>query len=376
MRIEGHWQPVSWEAALEAASALLRDALKESGAERIGFLASPSSTNEEAYLLGRLARGLGSHNVDSRLRQLDFSDQARRSGRFRDSVSACRTSNRSADCCWPAVTSATKRRSSRTACARPRSPAARSACCPRNRSNAISRCCSRLVAGAADLATELAALANGGGSSDARRAIVESLSSGRAAIVLGGVAMRHTHYADLRAAAATLAAKTGASLGFLPDGGNAVGTALAGALPHRLPGGQPDPAPGLDLRGMLESPLAACILFGGIEPAEDIGLPGATQALANCRRVIAMTPVCGSGRHEVCRDPAADRHVRRNLGQLRELRGPLAGIPRLRPAGRRGAPGLEGPARAGEPTRDRGLQPGSLGRCTRGAPARRGRRRL
>ncbi|MEX1109829.1 MAG: NADH-quinone oxidoreductase subunit NuoG, partial [Dongiaceae bacterium] len=77
MRIEGHWRSVSWETALEGASALLREALKESGAERIGFLASPGSTNEEAYLLGRLARGLGSRNVDSRLRQLDFSDQAR-----------------------------------------------------------------------------------------------------------------------------------------------------------------------------------------------------------------------------------------------------------------------------------------------------------
>jgi NADH-quinone oxidoreductase subunit G len=41
---------------------------------------------------------------------------------------------------------------------------------------------------------------------------------------------------------------------------------------------------------MLESPLAACILFGGIEPAADIGLPAAVQALAKCRRVIAMTP--------------------------------------------------------------------------------------
>jgi NADH-quinone oxidoreductase subunit G len=146
------------------------------------------------------------------------------------------------------------------------------------------------VAGAADFATELAALASGGGSSEARRRIVESLSSGRAAIVLGGIAMRHTHFADLRAAAAALAAKSGASIGFLPDGGNAVGTTLAGALPHRLPGGMPDPKPGLDLRGMLESPLAACILFGGIEPAADIGLPAAAQALATCRRVIAMTP--------------------------------------------------------------------------------------
>ncbi len=102
--------------------------------------------------------------------------------------------------------------------------------------------------------------------------------------------MRHTHFADIRAAAARLAAKTGATLGFLPDGGNAAGTALAGALPHRLPGGRPDPSPGLDVARMLESPLAACVLLGGIEPAHDIGVPAPQEALAACRRLIAITP--------------------------------------------------------------------------------------
>ena len=102
--------------------------------------------------------------------------------------------------------------------------------------------------------------------------------------------MRHTHFADIRSAAAALAEKTGASLGFLPEGGNAVGLALAGALPHRLPGGQAVSRPGLDVGRMLESPLAACVLLGGIEPAQDIAHPGAEQALAACRRVIAITP--------------------------------------------------------------------------------------
>ena len=128
------------------------------------------------------------------------------------------------------------------------------------------------VAAAADLASELAALAGAGALNEPRKALVDSLSSGRAAIVLGGIATRHTHFADIRAAAAALAARTGATLGFLPDGGNAVGTALAGALPHRLPGGRPDPEPGLDLGRMCESPLAACVLLGGIEPDKDIGL--------------------------------------------------------------------------------------------------------
>jgi NADH-quinone oxidoreductase subunit G len=32
------------------------------------------------------------------------------------------------------------------------------------------------------------------------------------------------------------------------------------------------------------------VLFGGIEPDQDIGLPGASTALAGCPRVIAITP--------------------------------------------------------------------------------------
>jgi NADH-quinone oxidoreductase subunit G len=157
------------------------------------------------------------------------------------------------------------------------------------------------VTAASDLAGELAALAAGGALEPDRKAVVESLAGGRAAIVLGAAAMRHTSFADVRAAAAALAARTGATLGFLPEGGNAAGSALAGALPHRLPGGKPDPQPGLDVARMLQSPLAACVLLGGIEPAQDIGLPGAEQALAACRRVIAITPFADPATHAIAR---------------------------------------------------------------------------
>jgi len=289
MRIEGHWRAVSWEAALEAASTLLRDALKESGAERIGFLASPSSTSEEAYLLGRLARGLGSNNVDSRIRQLDFSDQPRD-----PAFPGLGIALRDIESLGGLLLAGCHVRDEAPILAHRVRKAALAGCKVSLLSIEPQQChfpvLQQTVAEPSDLATELAALADGGGNSEPRRAIVESLSSGRAAIMLGGVAMRHTHYADIRAAAAALAAKTGASIGFLPDGGNAVGAALAGALPHRLAGGRPSPKPGLDVRGMLESPLAACVLFGGIEPAHDIGLPGAAKALSSCRRVIAMTP--------------------------------------------------------------------------------------
>jgi NADH-quinone oxidoreductase subunit G len=289
MRVEGHWRVVSWEAALEAAAGLLREALKETGPDRIGFLASPGSTNEEAFLLGRLARALGSHNVDSRLRQLDFSDQSED-----PAFPGLGIGLQEVESLGGLLLAGCHVRDEAPILAHRVRKAALAGCKVSLLSTELQQChfpvLQQTVAGAADLASELAALASGGGNSEARRGVVASLSSGRTAIVMGGVAMRHTHFADLRAAAAALAAKTGASLGFLPDGGNAVGTALAGALPHRLAGGRPVAKPGLDVRGMLETPLAACVLFGGVEPACDIGLPGAAQALSNCRRVIALTP--------------------------------------------------------------------------------------
>ena len=284
MRVEGRWQEVGWERALEAAAALLREAVREDGADRVGFLAAPGSTSEEAYLLGRIARGLGSSNVDSRLRQRDFSDQAN-------------------DPVFPGLGMALRDVDSRSGLllagchVRDEAPIL----AHRVRKAALAGCKVSLVATAAQqcffpvlhqsvvdasaLASELAALADG-----SHKSVVDSLSGGRGAIVLGGVALRHSHFADIRAAAAALAAKTGATLGFLADGGNAVGTALAGALPHRLPGGQPDPAPGLDLARMLESPLAGGLLLGGIEPAQDIGISGAQESLAACPRLVAVTP--------------------------------------------------------------------------------------
>ena len=72
VRVDGVLQPVDWEVALTAAAEGLQKAGAAHGAASLGFLASPSATVEEMYLLAQVARGLGSNNVDHRLRQLDF----------------------------------------------------------------------------------------------------------------------------------------------------------------------------------------------------------------------------------------------------------------------------------------------------------------
>src|SRR5262245_2915034 len=75
-RGEGDCLPGDGEGVREQASAALKDIVSRHGPDAIGALASPSCTVEELYLLQRLMRGLGSSNIDHRLRQQDFRDQA------------------------------------------------------------------------------------------------------------------------------------------------------------------------------------------------------------------------------------------------------------------------------------------------------------
>ncbi|HEV2523692.1 MAG TPA: NADH-quinone oxidoreductase subunit NuoG [Gammaproteobacteria bacterium] len=74
LKREGQWHTISWEDALTYTAKRLQEIKESEGATNIGALASPNVTLEEAYLLQKLMRGLGSHNIDHRLRQSDFND--------------------------------------------------------------------------------------------------------------------------------------------------------------------------------------------------------------------------------------------------------------------------------------------------------------
>jgi len=71
----GNWNEVDWETALDAVKSKIQGVIDSNGPEQIGAIASPSSTLEELYLLQKIVRGIGSNNIDSRLKQSDFSDQ-------------------------------------------------------------------------------------------------------------------------------------------------------------------------------------------------------------------------------------------------------------------------------------------------------------
>ncbi len=61
----GSLQPAAWDLALNRTTDDLRRIAEESGPESIAFLTSAKCTNEENYLLQKLARGvIGTNHVD------------------------------------------------------------------------------------------------------------------------------------------------------------------------------------------------------------------------------------------------------------------------------------------------------------------------
>jgi NADH-quinone oxidoreductase subunit G len=310
MKVDGEWREVDWETALTSTAQALRDAVQESGAEAVGFLGAPTATTEELYLLGRVARGLGTHNVDSRLRQADFRDQEHDAAVPGLGMSLAEVARLDA----LLVVGSQLRHEAPLLAHRVRQaavangaaismlnaedepllfPVAARRTAPAGQWLTELAALIRAAAGATGAVVPacLAALAAAAEPDEIHHRIVATLLDGEhRAILLGTLAQHHGAYADLRAAAAALAGMTGAGLAILPDGGNAAGAAVAGAVPHRRAGAVGLPAAGLDAATMLREPLAALLLFGGIEPEADTSLAGATDAMARQGFVIACTP--------------------------------------------------------------------------------------
>ena len=66
IKVDGEFQKASWEEAIERVAAKLERLKKEHGADSLAVLGSSKCTNEENYLLQRLARvALGTNNIDN-----------------------------------------------------------------------------------------------------------------------------------------------------------------------------------------------------------------------------------------------------------------------------------------------------------------------
>jgi NADH-quinone oxidoreductase subunit G len=334
VREGGVWQTVDWEKALASAAEGLKGVVARNGAESLGVLACPSSTVEEFHLVARVARGLGTANLDHRLRRQDFRDQAADPmvptlGLALADIERLQTllvvgSNLRREV--PIIAHRVRKAALAGAKVAFVNPAQFDYLFP-VADNLVTNGVVGTLAALVRAATEKAGKAapqhvdvSNATVGDAERRIVERLSSGeRRAVLVGALSMRDSSFSEIRVLCAALAELTGATLGYLPEGGNAVGAHIAGVLPHRSAGGKPRMNAGLDARAMFESPRKAYLLFGGIEPQTDCAAPRAADALAQAECVVVCTPFVTDELRRVA-------HVLLPMGTFAESSGTLVNL--------------------------------------------------
>jgi NADH-quinone oxidoreductase subunit G len=291
---DNEWREVDWSVALEYVAHALSHVKAEHGAVAIGALAAPHGTLEELHLLAKLVRGLGSDNIDFRLRQGDFALDGRRAGVpwLGMKIADINTLDRAL------LIGSFLRKDQPLLSVRLRHATKRG--CELTVVHGVDDdllmpVANKMIArpagwvqALAEIAVAIAeqqgvpAPASGVIAGEPAKKIARSLLSGeRKAVLLGNAAVQHPQAARLHAWAQWIAQATGATLGVLTEAGNTVGAHLVGALPRQG---------GLDARQMVEEPRKAMLLWN-VEPEYDTADPQATvRALAKADTVIAFSP--------------------------------------------------------------------------------------
>ncbi len=290
----GQWKEVDWQTALEYVANGLKSVKAEHGAAGIGALVSPHSTVEELYLAGALVRGLGSDNIDHRLRHAEFgkaegvrwlglpiaaltqlqrvlvvgsnlrkdhplfAQRLRQAVRHGAQLSAITSKQlfKAADA-WamkvahPVVTEA-------------------------------GQWAQALADVAAAIAAEKGVPAPAAGQATAQaQAIAKSLLGGeRKAVLLGNAAAHAANASSLLALANWIAAQTGASVGYLTEAANTVGAQWVKAQPQ---------GDGLNAAQMLAGGLKAAVLLN-VEPEDTAAGQAAVAGLNQAEMVVTLSP--------------------------------------------------------------------------------------
>lgn len=305
---EGQWQATDWETALQFSVEGFKKVINTHKPQAMGALTSPAATIEELFLCQKIMRGLGTSNIDHRLQQSDFSDQADAPlfpylGQSiseledNDTILVIGSHLRKA---LPLINHRLRKvvlGGGQVGVINPLDyqwnfPLAE-------------KCIVTPEAWVATLAGVAKALSENQRTllpasawqlldnvtvTEEHQRLAQWLVKGqKRSVLVGDMMMAHPQFATLRSLAAIIAKLSASTLGYLPLAANSAGAWLAGALPHRLPNGQPVNEPGLDALAMVTEQLKAYLLLG-VEPELDSYQGEA--ALARLRQadwVVALT---------------------------------------------------------------------------------------
>jgi NADH-quinone oxidoreductase subunit G len=292
----GEWMAVDWQTALDFVAQGLTEVVARHGPGALGAFVSPHATLEEMALAGQLVRGLGSDNIDFRLRQTDFRADGHAQGipwlgmPIADLAKLDRV----------LVVGSFLRKDHPLVAARLRLAArkgtqvstvqsvdddwlmkiANKAIVPP--SKIPGALAGIAVAAAAARGTPLPEALAGITPTDDEKAIAESIASGKTtAVLLGNYAVQHSEASQIHALAQLVAELTGATLGFLTEAANSVGGYLAGALPQ---------SGGMNVQAMLGDPRRAYVMLHAEPEFDFANALGARNALAQADLVVVMSP--------------------------------------------------------------------------------------
>lgn len=286
----GEWREVDWQAALEYIGHGLKNIKHEHGADAIAALATPHSTVEELVLLKKLVGGIGSDNIDFRLRQSDFALDGQVTPWLGMPIAEFAQIRRAF------VIGSFLRKDHPLLATRLRAAiksGAKLSILHASDDDLLMPVANKIIAAPSDwLAAlsqvvvaiakhkELAVPAGFDGivASDVATAIATSLMAGdHGAVLLGNAVTQHPQFASLHAAAQWIAEHTGAKLGYLTEAANTVGAYLVDAKSSKA-------------AAAFALPKKAYLLLNA-EPELDSANPQAARAaLAQAEMVIVMSP--------------------------------------------------------------------------------------
>ncbi|MEM6406377.1 MAG: NADH-quinone oxidoreductase subunit NuoG [Pseudomonadota bacterium] len=283
IRDNGTLRAASWQEALQQAANLIR----ATQAERLGLLASPNATLEELYLSRQLMTGLGSPNIDHRLRQTDFRDDAAEPAH---PWLGCRIAELEQNDVTLLIGSWLRKdqpllnhRVHQSVRAGGQVIAVNPVDYDHNYPLALN-----LVVPPADMACELAGIAQGLGanteglvttvSKKHQQAADQLKAAQQGSILLGTAAQMHPDYALLRRLAAHIAEAAGLTWGQVGFGSNDLGARVAGAVPTA----------GQNAAQMQQGGCDTLILLG-LEPEADVADPQQTAQALNQAQVVALS---------------------------------------------------------------------------------------
>jgi NADH-quinone oxidoreductase subunit G len=276
---DGKWLEVEWQVALEYAANGLRHIANGAGAEQIGALATANSTLEELYLLQKLMRGIGSNNVDFRLRQSDFSADGKQAGApwlgmpIADISRADRI----------LIVGSFLRKDHPLLAARIRQAVKKGAQVNIIHSaddDLLMKVANKAIVAPDALVDALAQVAKGVQAKQTDGIAGSLLGGGRVAVLLGNFAQQHPQAAQLQSLAQQIAAATNGKFGFIGEAANSVGGYLAQATPG---------AQGLNAAAMLALPRKAYVLLNVEAELDTANAQQAMVAMQSADLVIAMS---------------------------------------------------------------------------------------